>query len=707
MDSKTEFARLLHSTMTSLFGSAPSVEEIAAGIQVPKELKNGDLAWPCFPLAKALKRPPPAIAQEIAVAAKSALDDKFSKVEAAGGYLNAYVDKAAGFGALVPRILNGDFLAPRAPRGERVMIEYSQPNTHKVFHVGHTRNVSLGDALVRIHRFMGGDVVAANYIGDVGTHIAKCLWYFTTQYDRSKGVPEKNRGAFLGSMYAEADRLLDLSTMTRAPHPGVVTVRVLDLAVHPQEPKWKVARIETKDAGEKTVVCGGHTYAAGDVVAYAKPGTRLQKRRIEVAERGGILSEGMICGEGEVSLGDDVQKIVVLPPGTPLGVEIAELFRIEGAVPRDRSVLATWNERNDGVRGVLQALERGEPEITKLWQETRKWSLDEFEQIYQWLDSPFDHFFYESEVGDEGKEIVLEEYSKGRLVKSEGAIGADLAEFGLPFFMLLKSDGTGLYSTKDIALAKLKFDRFKIDRSVYVVDVSQSLHFQQVFATLKKLGYEQAKKCHHLAYGMVVLPDGKMSSRKGNVIPFAELKDQLAKYIRSKYLDKQIGELGEAEIVETARRIVIATIKYGMLNQDNNKNIVFDLEEWTAPTGNTGPYLLYAYARTRSILRELGGYSIAAADWSLLVDESELELLKTLQKFDKVVAEAAEQYLPQLLCIYLYGLARDFSRMYMSCPVLKAEPLGLRAARAALVDAAGRVLSAGLQLLGIKTVERM
>lgn len=710
MDNKLEFATLLHSAVVRAFpdAAAPSAEEIAKTIQAPKELKNGDLAWPCFPLAKTLKKAPPAIAAELAAAV--APSGSIRSVIAAGGYLNAFLDKAAGFARTIPAILDGSFLAPRPSRNERVMIEYSQPNTHKVFHVGHTRNVSLGDSLVRLSRFTGSDVVAANYIGDVGTHIAKCLWYFTQVFggDRSK-VPATNRGAFLGAMYAEADKLLDLSVMTLAPHPGVVSAKVIAKTPHPNPPAgatWNVVTVDLRGA-TKTVVCGGHSYGIGDIVAYARPGLRLGKRRIEVADRGGVASEGMICGESEISLSEDAQKIAVLAPESPLGVEVAELFRIDGAVAPGESVLAVWQARNDAVRKVLQDLEKGEPAITALWRETRQWSLDEFHAVYDWLEAPFDHFFFESDVGDAGKDIVLEEYAKGRLVKSEGAIGADLKDRKLPFFMLLKSDGTGLYSTKDIALAKLKFDRFKIDRSVYVVDVSQSLHFQQVFATLEKLGYPQASKCHHLAYGMVVLPDGKMSSRKGNVVPFSELKDQLVAYIRKEYLDAQLGELTETEIAETARRVVIATIKYGMLNQDNAKNIVFDLKEWTAPTGNTGPYLLYAYARTRSVLRELGGYDLAAADWSALGNDAESELHKTFARFDKVVSDAAQQYLPQLLCIYLYDLARDISRLWHDSPIVKAETPGLRNARAALADAAGRVLAKGLELLGIKTVDRM
>ena len=210
---------------------------------------------------------------------------------------------------------------------------------------------------------------------------------------------------------------------------------------------------------------------------------------------------------------------------------------------------------------------------------------------------------------------------------------------------------------------------------------------------------------------MVVLPDGKMSSRKGNVILLNQLKEKLETQIYKDFLSGYEGLWSKEEISEAIRNISVATIKYGMLNQDNNKNIVFDLKEWTARTGNTGPYLMYAYARTRSILREVeskfGKLNSATADWSLLKHETEERVLNKMQQFHTTVAKASEKYEPQGLCIYLYELSKDFSRMYDQCSVLHAEDEALRTSRALLVDACGRVIQTGLNLLGIKTLERM
>ena len=708
MDYRNQIGSLLADALGhETVGLTRTPDELSLQIETPKDSGMGDFAFPCFSLAKELRRAPAKIAAELLelVAARVAACDALAGVEAAGPYLNFRVDRARQIAALIPKILDGSWLAARPPTGERMMIEYSQPNTHKVFHVGHTRNVALGDALIRLSRWSGHEVVAANYIGDVGTHIAKCLWYFRTHFQGQ--VPESNLGEFLGSMYTEADRLLDLSSLTSAPHLNVVTARVLALETHPQEAGWQVVKVdlgpsfEGNQGGEKQVVCGGTGCGIGDLVAYARVGAKIGKRRVDVLDKQGVRSEGLICSELEISKGEDRNRIFVFQQALEPGRPIVDLFPREGALAAGASVSEEYQRRQDGVREVLQALERGDAELTELWKTTRQWSLDEFDAIYAWLEAPFDHVFYESEVGEAGKRIVLEEFKQGRLSRSDGAIGADLSAHNLPFLLLLKSDGTGLYSTKDLALARQKFEQFQIQRSVYVVDVSQELHFQQVFKTLELIGYEQAKNCYHLAYGMVVLPDGKMSSRKGNVIAFSELRERLVQRIREKHLNELAGDWTEAEIAEAARKVAIATIKYGMLNQDQRKNIVFDLEEWTDMQGNTGPYLMMAYTRTRSIMQ------LHQIDWSCLTHEREAELVRALTRFPEVMLEAARSYQPQLVCIYLYALSKDFSRFYHDCSVKHAESDALRAARAALVDATGRVIGKGLELLGIRAAERM
>jgi len=221
------------------------------------------------------------------------------------------------------------------------------------------------------------------------------------------------------------------------------------------------------------------------------------------------------------------------------------------------------------------------------------------------------------------------------------------------------------------------------------------------------LGFENAKKCYHLAYGRVDGKDGKMSSRAGNAILFPQMKDLLVQKIKTEFLSKYENEWPQDEIEETARRITVATIKYGMLNQDNNKNIIFDLDEWSSRTGNTGPYLLYAYARIQSILRETSEIELKNIDHSSLQEEAEKKLLRQMGQFHRTVAKSTFQYEPHILCIYLFNLAKNFSTFYSQCSVLKAPTPELQKARLALVKATAELLKKGLNLLGIQTVERM
>ena len=683
-----------------------NINALADWVETPKDRKKGDFAFPCFRLAKLLRKNPAQISASLldSVAETLAGLEEIDGVTAEGPYLNFSVNKSYMAKKTIPAILDGSFLQPRDSKNQRVMIEYSQPNTHKAFHVGHTRNVALGDALVRMFNWNGYDVVAANYIGDEGTHIAKCLWYLQTHYQGP--IPDSNRGEFLGDLYTRATEMLDFKTLTRCPIPGVVIGQVE--SVEPVSEKPERQLVQVFDGQQRhQVICGGTGFQMGDRVGYAAVGSRIGGRQIGVVEKYGVQSAGMICSGKELGLNDERQAIYTFPDDAPLGQALAEYFRLEGSLDPSVPVLEEMDRRTSQVGEILKKLETRDPEIEALWQKTKQWSMDEFHEIYQWLDAPFDHFFFESQVGDEGKAKVLEYYEKGVFVASEGAIGADLSDAKLPFFLLLKSDGSGLYSTKDIALAKRKFDEFGIDRSIYVVDASQSLHFQQVFKTLEKMGYQRAQNCYHLAYGLVVLPDGKMSSRQGNIILFSQLRQRLDEKIRREFLDKYRDQWSEEEIAEASKRIAVATIKYGMTNQDNLKVIVFDLDDWTARTGNTGPYLMYAYARTRSVLREVGPIQEGDADWSLLTHELEQQLLATMAKFPETVARACSEYRPQWLCIYLFQLAKDFSRMYDNCSVLRAETPALKATRAQLVDAAGRLIQKGLALLGIQTLDRM
>ncbi len=575
-------------------------EALADLLSPPPDPTLGDLALPTFRLAKALRKPPQAIAAELAEAIPT--DGVVAQARASGPYLNLALAPGPA-GALVVAPLAGGPPKAEPHRDCRVMVEFSQPNTHKAFHVGHMRNLCLGDAIVRLLRADGYPVVAANYLGDVGTHIAKCLWwYLDVLDDAARTPPERHRGEWLGELYAAAsDHLEDLA-----------------------------ARAEQDD----------------------------QARRELDAARGRITE-------------------------------------------------------------ILRGLEARDPELTEVWRRTRQWSLDEFDEIYRWCGVTFDRVFYESEVDEAGLALVDEHLARGTFVHSEGAVGIFNEEVPhMPFFMLRKTDGTGLYATKDLALARLKFEEHDIDRSIYVVDARQSDHFRHVFLTLKKMGFEQAERCEHVPYEMVELPDGPMATRKGNVVLFRALRETMTSYVREHYLDKYRGQWPDEEIAEVAHQIALGAIKYGMLARDVNQKIVFDMEAWLQLEGNTGPYLQYVVARSRSILRKAAEIG-KTLDPALLTDAAaaeqvcaqlrtpeERDLILALDGLHPAVTRSAEQLRPSILCAYLFDLAKRFNRFNKACPVKPSEGELLQA-RLMLVQATIHALEWGLSLLGIPAPQRM
>jgi arginyl-tRNA synthetase len=702
MDIKFRVATLVVDAIKKTFPeTAIEIGNLATLLESPKDPTHGDLALPCFTLAKSLRRPPPALAGELAGAV--ATTSLIARVNPVGPYLNFFLNKAMLAHELLPTILGGTYLAPRTSKSDRVMVEYSQPNTHKAFHVGHVRNASLGDSLTRLFEWCGHTTIPVNYIGDEGAHVAKCLWL----YRRSKETPPAHhRGEFLGRFYSQAVTLLDLGSLTTKPFPGVIAARVGTVDVHPKEAKWSVLRLDIP-GNTVTVVTAGQGAAPNDIVPYVPVGVEFNGKIVGQVDKGGVISTGMVLSELEYAESADNLKLAQLPPTTPLGTSVVELGRIAGAVPEGRSVLAELNQREQEVSAILQGLEKPDPEIHALWKETKQWSMEEYHEVYRWLNCRFDHYFYESEFGEAGKEIARDFQKRGLLIDSAGAVGADLTTYGLGFCILIKRDGTANYATRDLALARKKFEQYKIDRSIYVVDDQQTHHFKQVFKVLELAGYAQVQKCFHLAYAQVVLPSGKMSSRKGSVIYFSELQERLLNRINSEFLDKYKGEWPAEEIATAAHRIALATMRYGMLNQAADTKIVFDLEAWTNKSGNTGPYMMYAYARIRSIMRELGALDPTTANYDLLTHETEQAVILELTRYHEVVEQSLTAYSPHILAGYTYELAKAFSRMYQHCSVVNAETPDLKLARASLVESVGRVLKHGLSLLGIETIERM
>jgi arginyl-tRNA synthetase len=350
---------------------------------------------------------------------------------------------------------------------------------------------------------------------------------------------------------------------------------------------------------------------------------------------------------------------------------------------------------------LLQKLEKGDKETINIWKKMNKWALDGFKETYKKFGIKFDNEFFESNIYKKGKEIVLEGLKKGIFTKrKDGAIIINLEKEGLGEKVLLRSDGTSVYVTQDLYLAKLKQERFKINKSIYVVANEQNYHFNVLFTLLKKLKFKLANNLKHLAYGMVCLPEGKMKSREGTVVDADDLIGKVQKLIKKELEKRQ--KLSEKELEERSLIISLASIKYMLLKIDIKKDILFNPKESMNFEGDTGPYLQYSYARASSILRKL---KIRKEKFKInKLENEEFNLVKKLSEFSEIVSKSYNSLNPSIIANYSYQLAQIFNEFYHKCPVINA---GKNFFRLSLVNAFRQTLKNSLYLLGIEIIEKM
>jgi len=368
-------------------------------------------------------------------------------------------------------------------------------------------------------------------------------------------------------------------------------------------------------------------------------------------------------------------------------------------------------------RDMYRKWDSGDPVVRELWRMTREWSLEELHDILRMLDVKIDVWFYESEVDEPSKAIVDELIAKGIadderpqggavIVKIDEKLGLKKEKYRTN--VILRSDGTTLYLTKDLALAKVKFEQYHVDRSIYVVDVRQSLHLQQAFAILKLWGFPQSEKCYHLGYGFVSLPEGAMSARRGRVALFKNVADEAVKRVQAVESEKS-GDIPEGERLKIAEQIGLGALAYSMLSVDNNKDIVFDMDAALSFDGRTGPYIQNAYVRANSILKKANIQlsNLQPATFNYELTKHEIELIELISRFPQTVEQAANEYRPLVMAAYVYDLANAFHSFYHAVPVLQTEDAKVREARLQLVAAAKQVIANALGLLDIQAPDVM
>ncbi|MAG18432.1 MAG: arginine--tRNA ligase [Candidatus Diapherotrites archaeon] len=550
-----------------------------AGIKKPEELleqppqrEMGDYALPCFRLTKEFKKSPNEIASDFKEKIK--LPKAFTKAEAKGPYLNFFLDEKTFAKNTIEKILKEkNAYGLEKKKGPKIIVEYCQANPMKAFHIGHIRNICLGESISRIFEASGVNVSRVNYGGDVGPHVSKTLYAY--QNLNKKKIPEKieEKGAWLGNLYTQ--------------------------------------------------------------------GAKAVKENPELEQK---------------------------------------------------------------MRDMVVELEAGNKKLVKDWEKLRKMSLGYFDTIYDSLNTKFDNIILESEVEKEGIKIAKQLQKEKFAYEDEGALLVDLTKYNLEKFLVLKSDGAALYSTKDMALAKMKKQKLKADKTYNVVGSEQKFYFQQLIKTISLMNKKKNEFCEtkHVSYELVRLEGGKMASREGNVITYAELFNTIFEktYKETKSRHK---DWSEKKISENAKQIGLAAIKFGMLGHDKNKVIIFNWEKATSLEGETGPFIQYSYARAKSILKKAkktkpGSFS--------LTHEKEKGLVSILANYENKVKEAKDSISPHKIAYYLIELASAFNSFYHEVRVLDAEEK-LIGDRVALVESVSQVLQNGMDLLNIKAIDEM
>ena len=547
-------------------------ETVTNAVETPPEEKLGDLAFPCFTLARVMRKAPPLIAKELAE--QLAADELIDRVEAVGGYLNFFYNRALFISDTVKAVTAAgeDWGKSDIGAGKTVLVEYSSPNIAKPFHIGHLFSTAVGNSLARIYKFLGYDVVSLNHIGDWGTQFGKLI----SAYKRW-GDPKKIE----------------------------------------QDPTGELLKIYVK-------------------------------------------------------------------------------FHDEAA---------KHPELEDEAREYFKRLEDGDEETTALWRYFRDQSLVEFKRIYDMLGVSFDSYNGEAFYSDKMDEAVGILRDSGLLVESDGAQVVDLSDMNMPPCIILKSDGATIYATRDIAAALYRHRTYNFHKNIYVVGIPQSLHFRQIFETMRRIGWEWSKDCVFVGFGLVKLPGKNMSTRHGDVVFLEDVLNESIEKTREIIINN-----GSAvdDIDDVSKKIGIGAVIYTFLKNSREKDIIFSWDTMLDFDGESAPYCMYGYARGRSILRKAQGLDYSGADMSAAVSDEAYTLVKLISGFGDAVKDAAAKNEPFYVNRYVTGLVKAFNKFYNTNPIMR-DDIGddVKKARLAIVDATCGVIKSALALLGISVVESM
>ena len=555
----------------------------------------GDYTIVLFAFVKQLKKSPDALGNELGNELIKNHSTIFSSFNIIKGFLNLTITDEYWINFLQHQLNNSTF-GIKEKNGERVMVEYSSPNTNKPLHLGHLRNNFLGWSIAEILKANGYDVMKTCIVNDRGIHICKSM--IAWQLFANGATPQ--------------------STNTKGDH---------------------------------------------------------------------------FVGDYYVKFNDEYKKQI-------------ETLKADGATQEDA-------EKNAPIMKAAQQMlidwEAGKPDVIELWKNMNSWVYSGFDVTYKKIGSNFDKTYYESTTYLLGKNLVEEGLQKKVFYKKDdGSVWIDLTKDGLDEKIVQRKDGTSVYITQDIGLAEQKQKEFNAQKSIYVVGDEQNYHFKVLKLICQKLQLPSADGIYHLSYGMVELPSGKMKSREGTVVDADDLIDEMINI--SQHKTEELGKVKDftaEELNELYDTIGLGALKFFLLRVDPKKKMVFNPEESIDFHGFTGPFIQYTYARIKSILRKIEQVS----DFKFQISGSllllEKKLIIQLETFPATIEEAATEYDPSKIAIYIFELAKTFNSFYAEHSIANAESEEKKVLRLQLARLTAEVLKTGIGLLGIKVPERM
>ena len=577
---------------------------------------QGDFTVVTFPLTKLAKKKPEIIGEELGqILARDFSElDSFNVIQ---GFLNLSLIPAF-WNSFVLSLQDNPSFGELPANGEKVLVEFSSPNTNKPLHLGHIRNILIGWSVSKILKAAGFDVFNVQIINDRGIAICKSM---LARKIWGAGKTPQNTGIkgdfFVGSYYV---------------------------------------LFEQKFQEE---------YAAWQLTTEAREVFESKKKE----------------DQSELAFFKSY-KDLYFNAYSELGKQAAEMLR-------------NW--------------EAGEEETIATWSQMNQWVYAGFDHTYQFLGVHFDKLYYESETYLLGKDIVQAGIEKSVFYKeADGSVWIDLTDVKLDKKVVLRKDGTSVYITQDLGTAELRYDDFKANKMIYVVADEQNYHFQVLFEIAKKLKVPYAEGLHHLSYGMVDLPTGKMKSREGTVVDADDLIAEVVLEARKNSEERGVlADLTDAERSEIIRKIGLAALKYFIIKVQPQKRMTFDPKESVDMQGQTGPYIQNAFVRIQSVLRKAGDFDATIAGNYLEFVLEEREIIQQLYQYPNVIEESALQYDPSAIANFAYALAKNYHRFYHEHSILKADDLAVRSFRLCMSKAVGSVLNHSMNLLGIEMPDKM